>query len=180
MRTPWYTQSIHAAIDAHRTIRRRRAMHAQLEAIYGPTVRYGPDEPKAFAYGPPEPLPLGVATELRKAAEFRNEVAKRARRERDARNAYRYARLLNAQRNCCYICSEPFSDERPPTKDHVWPRVRGGQTNRNVLWACFPCNGAKGGSVPEEWMLAKLREINALLDAEPARVYTHPTFRVVR
>ena len=132
-------------------------MHAELERIYGPTIRYGP----------PEPLPIGLATELRKAAESRNRIASEARRLRDARNAYRFQRLLQAQHGLCYLCEEPFSDDKPPTKDHVWPKSRGGKNVRNILWACMPCNNGKGDDAPTEAMMIKLREINAALDAEP-------------
>ncbi len=163
MKTNWYTQSIHETLNEHRTIRRRRAMHAQLEAIYGPTIRYGP----------PEPLPPGLATELRLQSEARN-LGNRARaRIREARNAFRYARLLAAQDNRCYICTEAFTDENPPTKDHVWPRARGGRDGRNILWACVPCNGSKSDSVPTEEQMARLRELNVWLDENP-KPASHP------
>lgn len=167
MKINWYTQSIHAAIQEHRNIRGRRRASAKLEEIYGKTLRFGP----------PEPLPPGLARELVRAASARNEALRKSRRERAARDAYRYLRLMEAQKGCCYICVQPFGEDRIPTKDHVWPQARGGKTARNVLWACLPCNGAKGDRLPTEQEMALLREFNQLLDEIPMR--TPPTLRLV-
>jgi 5-methylcytosine-specific restriction endonuclease McrA len=46
----------------------------------------------------------------------------------------------------CLYCGEPMTAERPPTRDHIRPRSKGGTfadpANRAIV--CQPCNGDKG------------------------------------
>lgn len=53
--------------------------------------------------------------------------------------------LLLQQGPWCAYCGAEFSDDLPPTLDHVIPRCKGGTRDKeNALLACKPCNGAKG------------------------------------
>lgn len=62
--------------------------------------------------------------------------------------------LLRAQRTPfpirCYYCHE-FVPIGQLTVDHMVPRSRGGGTFGNLVYACKPCNEAKGDRTPEEW-----------------------------
>ena len=46
----------------------------------------------------------------------------------------------------CRYCWRPMAlPDRPPTRDHVWPRSNGGTLNNgNKLIVCKPCNVEKG------------------------------------
>ena len=57
----------------------------------------------------------------------------------------------------CHWCGLPM--ERYPlkgeklraaTRDHLIPRFKGG---REIVWACYECNHAKGCLSPEEWIV---------------------------
>lgn len=47
--------------------------------------------------------------------------------------------------NHCWWCDVEFTDELPPTIDHLIPRSQGGiHTVDNCVLACEPCNNARG------------------------------------
>lgn len=57
--------------------------------------------------------------------------------------------LRYAQRNRCAICGQPFSKNRPPSRDHVLAISLGGYDGRgNLLLAHTKCNGLKGNRLP--------------------------------
>jgi hypothetical protein len=60
-------------------------------------------------------------------------------------------RLQKAIGTPCAYCKRPMSMTKPgllPTRDHVWPRSKGG---KYTIWACYDCNHIKGAMTPEEW-----------------------------
>lgn len=58
--------------------------------------------------------------------------------------------LFRRDGNLCMYCGNTFSNE-DLTRDHVFPRARGGaNTWQNVVASCFRCNSHKGCSTPEE------------------------------
>lgn len=60
------------------------------------------------------------------------------------------ARAAAKQEHRCYYCEQPFTDERPPTADHLIPRALGGLSiATNIVAACAPCNNSKGCLWPE-------------------------------
>ncbi len=62
-------------------------------------------------------------------------------------------KLFERDRYVCAFCGELFSklNERILTRDHVTPSCQGGKdTWMNVVTACKPCNGKKGGRTPEQ------------------------------
>ena len=61
---------------------------------------------------------------------------------------------------CAYCAKGDWEDGTRFNLDHVQPRARGGTTNvRNLVWACQPCNQAKGP-----------QSIEAFLEDEPERL----------
>lgn len=59
--------------------------------------------------------------------------------------------LFRRDENRCMYCGEQFPD-RKLTRDHVFPRGRGGlDTWVNVVAACKSCNHRKGCRTPEEF-----------------------------
>lgn len=42
-----------------------------------------------------------------------------------------------------------FADPLRPTRDHVFPKSRGG---RDTVLCCNQCNGIKGDMLPDEWL----------------------------
>lgn len=64
--------------------------------------------------------------------------------------------LLYAQNGKCAYCDEEFTDNLPPTRDHVIPTSKGGARNMtNYLLTCTDCNNAKGDTDPTPEQLAK-------------------------
>lgn len=64
--------------------------------------------------------------------------------------------LFRRDRGVCAYCGEAFSP-RELTRDHVFPRARGGVDNwNNVVSACQPCNVRKACRTPEEAGMALL------------------------
>lgn len=53
----------------------------------------------------------------------------------------RRRRLLQRDGAACWWCSSPFTDEDPPTIDHLVPHRAGGSSDDdNLVLACGPCN----------------------------------------
>lgn len=68
-----------------------------------------------------------------------------------------WLRILDKQDHKCKYCGEPFSDDLPPTVDHVLPLSKGGHhTAINIVAACKPCNSQKQARVPEQLELFPL------------------------
>jgi 5-methylcytosine-specific restriction endonuclease McrA len=64
----------------------------------------------------------------------------------------RRAALMAAIGQPCPYCGEPMA---APTRDHIWPRKRGGTLNgRNTAIVCDPCNSDKGARSLESWLYA--------------------------
>lgn len=58
--------------------------------------------------------------------------------------------LFRRDGGLCMYCGNDF-DERALTRDHIFPRARGGaNTWQNVVASCFRCNSHKGCMTPEE------------------------------
>lgn len=80
----------------------------------------------------------------------------RRRRARKAKVASNFShddwlRILEDQEYKCKYCGKPFSDDLPPTVDHVWPLVKGGgHTAINIVAACQSCNARKRSKIPEQ------------------------------
>lgn len=55
-------------------------------------------------------------------------------------------------KNCAYCdrVMDRGSVKLQPTRDHVIPRVRGGNA---VVISCLQCNGIKGDMMPEQWQV---------------------------
>jgi len=73
---------------------------------------------------------------------------------------------------CCY-CGRRF-EPKYLNFDHVLPRSRGGKTDfKNVVTACYPCNGRKDNRTPEEAgmkMLYKPHVPTSLSGARPMKL----------
>lgn len=51
-----------------------------------------------------------------------------------------------------FVCAYCKTAEGPFEIDHIFPVVRGGESNLdNLCVACGPCNRSKGGRSPQEW-----------------------------
>lgn len=69
------------------------------------------------------------------------------------------SRVLSLSRRdgwTCAYCRHPLGwgheCVRNPEVDHVIPRSQGGSNSlSNLVLACPPCNGAKGGRTPDQW-----------------------------
>ncbi len=63
----------------------------------------------------------------------------------------RRAALVAAIGQPCPYCGEPMA---APTRDHIWPRKRGGTLNgRNKAIVCDPCNTDKGHRSMASWII---------------------------
>jgi 5-methylcytosine-specific restriction endonuclease McrA len=153
----WIHQSIHEAIEAHRTLRRGACLRKQFEAVHGPTRVYTHADflPKPSTRVQVAAPQLGLNRKHRRSARYTElEVA-------------HYAQVMAAQSGVCYLCREPFHEADPATKDHVWPRARGGRNMRNILWANASCNNLKGDRAPTEAEMAILRRVYQSMDEKP-------------
>lgn len=57
----------------------------------------------------------------------------------------------------CYYCGEPASGKRLH-RDHLKPKSKGGSSHqRNIVYACGPCNSTKGDRTIEQARLALLQ-----------------------
>lgn len=112
---------------------------------------------KAAEYGP---------TRVYTVAEYvspRGRMISERQELRHARQGATVGAICEIQRGRCYLCQEAFGRHRPPTVEHVTPKVLGGRTYRNILLACHPCNSAKADRLPTPAELAYLAEVNAAL-----------------
>lgn len=48
----------------------------------------------------------------------------------------------------CPYCGDPMLGDRPPSRDHVVPRWKGGTV---LLVVCLVCNQDKGGKTLQQW-----------------------------
>lgn len=136
------------ALTRQRRVEARLQNHLSLAAQHGPTRYHSFAE---FA----EALPAGAFPKLNS----RDARKSRARLLRERR----CARLMRAQSGLCYLCAKPFDKHRPHTIEHVMPRHGGGRNIGNILLACEPCNGGKGGRMPTPRESAILRLVNRAL-----------------
>lgn len=68
-------------------------------------------------------------------------------------------RVFKASGGKCFYCNVTIGEEAF-TVDHVWPRCRGGGNDiHNLVAACFPCNKAKGDSLPTEGEIIAAEEL---------------------
>lgn len=60
---------------------------------------------------------------------------------RRARRSVLIRTLVQRDGDRCFYCGDPFSDERPPTKEHLVPQTAGGPDHiANLFLACADCN----------------------------------------
>lgn len=81
---------------------------------------------------------------------------RRAKKYKSARNFSEndWLQILKDQDYKCKYCGQPFSDDLPPTVDHVWPLSKGGHhTATNIVAACKSCNAQKHAKIPEQLSL---------------------------
>jgi len=97
--------------------------------------------------------------EWRKKNQARETEYMRRRRARKAKVVSNFShddwlKTLEDQEHKCKYCGKLFSDDLPPTVDHVWPLVKGGgHTAINIVAACKPCNARKQGQIPKQLRL---------------------------
>lgn len=61
-------------------------------------------------------------------------------------------KLLEFNYHCAY-CLNPFTEDKPPTQDHMLPLTRGGtHTADNIVPACVGCNSQKRTRTPLEFL----------------------------
>ena len=59
-----------------------------------------------------------------------------------------WSALLEKHGHQCFYCRTKFTNDNPPTRDHVVPIAKGGShTKDNIVPACKRCNSSKGVSV---------------------------------
>lgn len=75
----------------------------------------------------------------------------RKRLEGPARRAA-VKRLIERDGNLCVYCLTPFTNNLPPTVDHVIPLAAcGSNDDNNLVLACAPCNNIKkDGGLPRK------------------------------
>jgi|SRR6185312_8835941 len=81
--------------------------------------------------------------------------AERTAAGRKSAEAWKRAYRLGQTR--CHYCDALFTDEKPPTFDHIVPRSEGGTRLDGVVLACGKCNGSRG-SLPYEVFVRQRRE----------------------
>jgi len=77
----------------------------------------------------------------------------------------------------CAYCRKQFSEERPPTRDHVIPKAEGGRFGDGFVISCQSCNGARGKAPHEEYMKAVEAEWEAAIRED--RQYRRPKWRLI-
>lgn len=76
-------------------------------------------------------------------------------------------RAVYRQRGLCCYCNEKFTDENPPTAEHVVPRSKGGRNRlTNIKAACQRCNQGRGNAKDTPGLRRFLRERPDLVMAE--------------
>lgn len=87
-----------------------------------------------------------MTTPTAEAASGRPSINSRTRRKK-------VARLIERDGNRCFYCDTAFTDDVPPTLDHVMPvLVRRTWANEALVLACEPCNTGKGHLKPHQVM----------------------------
>ena len=85
--------------------------------------------------------PAGKAAQAR----ARNKRRTRIANTENTLTAAEWQDILDEQDNCCAICGREFTDDDPPTRDHIIPVVKGGGlTRENVQALHRSCNSRKG------------------------------------
>ena len=65
------------------------------------------------------------------------------------------AALIAAEGRPCPYCGAAMRDVRPPTRDHILARSRGGGDGAvNIAIVCSPCNNDKGDKTLDEFAAA--------------------------
>lgn len=146
------------ALTRQRRIEAIAEKRAHLFGKYGPTI-YGVRAVIDFKAA-------RAAAEDAKAKEKRLSSRARYRSERRTIRDKRCGSLMWAQGGLCYLCAAPFSEDMPPTLDHVMPRSGGGRDYGNLLLACEPCNNRKGARMPTRRESAILRLVNVALERQ--------------
>lgn len=158
------TRSFHEITLWHRAMRGRYRARAYLETLYGETRVY---KPTVRSLTPENLLPSREPPSEEAFKRWRLALVQR----REDRLKTLYGRLLEAQGGICYLCDRALSAENPATEDHVWPKARGGQDRRNILFACSPCNNVKADRVPTPAEMEKLRDIYGRVDGLPKKTF---------
>lgn len=73
----------------------------------------------------------------------------------------------------CLYCGEQYTDENPPTFDHIVPMSRMGRGTEKVL-ACLRCNNARGSAPFDKYMGASIEEMAAAIRGN--REYRRPKY----
>lgn len=88
---------------------------------------------------------------------------------------YSWSNVLTRDNFTCQYCGNQFSVKRL-NRDHVKPRVLGGQTGwDNIVTSCKTCNSKKGGRTPEQAGMKLLRR-----PARPASLPISVPFAPIR
>jgi HNH endonuclease len=68
------------------------------------------------------------------------------------------ARLVEIYGNKCYLCGLEFTEDNPPTRDHVVPRADGGAKHsiKNIRLAHGSCNQDRGRTPADFYKMYRL------------------------
>ena len=59
-----------------------------------------------------------------------------------------WQKTITRQKNRCYHCTKKFTQNRPPTIDHIIPLSKGGEHGPlNIVASCRPCNSSKHNKI---------------------------------
>lgn len=78
----------------------------------------------------------------------------------------------------CFWCEQEFNEDRPPTIDHVQPKSFGGHIGHGIVFACAPCNSARGNIEFDVYLEAV--EMEREMSRIEKREYRRPKRRKVR
>lgn len=80
-----------------------------------------------------------------KSPRYRCDVRTARVRRTPAQRDVQIRTIVARDGNVCFYCGDPFSDEAPPTKEHLVARTHGGpDTVHNLFVACSKCNSEVG------------------------------------
>lgn len=77
----------------------------------------------------------------------------------------------------CYWCREPFTEQRPPTEDHVRPVSQGGRRCHGIVFSCQSCNSARGDTDFATYLRAV--EYERAVASRERRSYQRPRYRKI-
>lgn len=77
----------------------------------------------------------------------------------------------------CFWCEQKFTDDRPPTNDHVQPKSLGGTAFHGLVFSCGPCNSARGNISFDDYLEAV--EIEREMCRLEKRSYRRPKRRKI-